>query len=97
MVEVPFEEGDPGLAYASQIVFPLNDSVGVGVENFGEFEGLFGDEGEQTHYAGPAIYFETELANGHVLEPRAAVLFGLNDESSDAIFSFNLEYKISKE
>ncbi|MEO1161049.1 MAG: hypothetical protein AAFW74_11435, partial [Pseudomonadota bacterium] len=35
LVEVPFEEGDPGLAYASQIVMPLNESVGIGVENFG--------------------------------------------------------------
>lgn len=96
LIEVPFEEGDPGLSYASQIVFPLNESVGIGVENFGEFEGAFGDAGEQEHYAGPALYFETELPNGHVIEPRAAVLFGLNDNSSDAIFSLNLEYKIGK-
>lgn len=96
LIEVPFEEGDPGLAYASQIVLPLNESVGIGVENFGEFEGAFGDAGEQEHYAGPALYFEAELPNGHVIEPRAAVLFGLNDTSSDAVFSFNLEYKIGK-
>ena len=96
LIEVPFEEGDPGLAYASQIVMPLNENVGIGVENFGEFEGAFGDAGDQEHYAGPAVYFETELPNGHVIEPRAAVLFGLNDNSSDAVFSFNLEYKIGK-
>lgn len=96
LVEVPFEEGDPGLSYASQVVFPLNESVGIGVENFGEIEGAFGDAGDQEHYAGPAVYFETELPNGHVIEPRAAVLFGLNDNSSDAVFSFNLEYKIGK-
>ncbi len=96
LVEVPFEEGDPGLAYASQVVLPLKENVGIGVENFGEFEGAFGDAGDQEHYAGPAVYFETELPNGHVIEPRAAVLFGLNDDSSDAVFSFNLEYKIGK-
>ncbi len=97
LIEVPFEEGDAGLSYASQLVLPLNESVGIGVENFGEFEGAFGDAGEQEHYAGPAVYFEAELPNGHVIEPRAAVLFGLNDNSSDAVFSFNLEYKIGKD
>ena len=94
LVEVPFEDdADAGLAYASQVVFPVNDFIGVGFENFGEFEGLFGGGDEQEHVAGPAIYFEYELPNGNELEPRAAVLFGLNDESPDAVFSFNLEYK----
>ena len=94
LVEVPFESGeDAGLAYASQVIFPVTDSIGVGFENFGEFEGLFGGGDEQEHLAGPAIYYEYELPNGHVLEPRAAVLFGLNDESSDAVLSFNIEYK----
>ncbi|MEP2942948.1 MAG: hypothetical protein ABJL18_07230 [Hyphomicrobiales bacterium] len=94
LVEIPFESGeDAGLAYASQVIFPVSDSVGIGFENFGEFEGLFGGGNEQEHLAGPAIYYEYELPNGHVLEPRAAVLFGLNDESSDAVLSFNIEYK----
>ena len=91
---MPFESGeDAGLAYASQVIFPVTDSIGVGFENFGEFEGLFGGGDEQEHLAGPAIYYEYELPNGHVLEPRAAVLFGLNDESSDAVLSCNIEYK----
>lgn len=93
LVEAPFSEGDPGLAYASQISFPVNDSISVGVENFGAFEGLFGDSEGEEHFAGPAVYFEYELPNGHVLEPRAAVLFGLNEDASDAVLSFNIEYK----
>ncbi|MEM8837206.1 MAG: hypothetical protein AAGE89_03870 [Pseudomonadota bacterium] len=92
-VEAPFEEGDPGIAYASQVVFPVSDNVGIGFENFGEFEGAFGDAAEQEHFAGPAVYFEFEPVKGHVLEPRAAVLFGLNDNSADAVLSINLEYK----
>lgn len=92
-VEAPFSEGDPGIAYASQLILPLNDHVGIGIENFGEFEGAFGDAGEQEHFAGPAIYFSAELPNGHVIEPRAAVLFNLNDDPTSAVFSFNLEYK----
>ncbi len=98
LVEIPFAGGeDAGLAYASQLILPVSDNFGIGVENFGEFEGLFGDRGEDVHFAGPALYWEAELPNGHVVEPRVAVLFGLNDETPDAVLSFNLEYKIGQE
>ena len=93
LVEAPFSEGDPGIAYASQLILPINDSVGIGVENFGEFEGAFGSGGEDEHFAGPAIYFNAELENGHVIEPRAAVLFNLSESPTNAVFSFNVEYK----
>jgi len=97
LIEKPFADGeDAGLAYASQLIFPVNDNFGIGIENFGEFGGLFGDRGDDVHFAGPGFYWEAELANGHVVEPRVAVLFGLNDESPDAILSFNLEYKIGQ-
>ncbi|MEP3629803.1 MAG: hypothetical protein ABJN04_07375 [Hyphomicrobiales bacterium] len=92
-VEAPFSEGDPGIAYASQLILPINDSVGIGVENFGEFEGAFGSGGDDEHFAGPAVYFSHELSNGHVIEPRAAVLFNLSESPTNAVFSFNLEYK----
>ena len=95
--EVPFADGeDAGLAYAAQLVSEVNEDFGIGVEAFGEFEGLFGERGEDVHMAGPAIYWESELSNGHKLEPRVAVLFGLNDESPEAVLSFNLEYKIGQ-
>ena len=95
--EIPFADGeDAGLAYASQLVLPVNESFGIGVENFGEFEGLFGDRGDDIHFAGPALYWETELSNGNVIEPRVAVLFGLNDETPDATLSFNIEYKFGQ-
>lgn len=93
LIEAPFSEGDPGIAYASQLVLPVSDHVGIGVENYGEFEGAFGDNGEQEHFVGPAIYFNAELPNGHVIEPRAAVLFNLSENPTNAVFSFNLEYK----
>ena len=97
LAEVPFaDDEDAGLAYASQLILPVSDSFGVGIENFGEFEGLFGERGEDVHFAGPALYWEAELSNGHKIEPRAAVLFGLNDNSPDAIFSLNIEYKIGQ-
>lgn len=97
-VEVPFADGeDPGLAYASQLVFPVNDYFALGVENYGAFEGLFGTRGPDVHFAGPAVYFEAMLPNGHVFEPRLAVLFGLNDNSADAVLSFNIEYKIGQQ
>jgi len=95
LVEIPFaDEEDAGLAYATQLVLPVSDGFGIGVENFGTFEGLFGERGDDLHFAGPALYWETELSNGHVIEPRIAVLFGLNDETPDTTLSFNIEYKI---
>ena len=94
LVEIPLEDdADAGLVYASQLVYPVNDVFGVGFEIFGEFEELFGGEDEQEHVAGPAFYLGYELPNGHALEPRAAVLFGLNDDSPDAVLSINIEYK----
>jgi len=97
LAEIPFEDGeDAGLAYAAQTILPVNENFAVGIENFGEFEGLFGDRGEDEHFAGPALYWEAELDNGHVIEPRLAVLFGLNDNTPDATISFNVEYKIGQ-
>ena len=75
------------------MVLPVSDHIGIGVENYGEFEGAFGDAGEQEHIVGPAIYFNAKLPNGHIIEPRAAVLFNLSEDPSSAVFSFNLEYK----
>jgi len=97
LVEVPFAGGeDAGLAYASQLIMPTDLGFDIGVENFGEFEGLFGERGEDMHFAGPGIYWEAELSNGHKIEPRIAVLFGLNDETPDTTISFNIEYKIGQ-
>ncbi len=96
-VDIPFADGeDAGLAYATQLIFPVTEDFAIGVENFGELEGLFGDRGQDIHFAGPGLYWKTELFNGHKIEPRVAVLFGLNNESPDAILSFNLEYKIDQ-
>ena len=97
-VEVPFVSGeDPGLSYASQLVFPVNEQVGIGVENYGAWEGLFGERAEDVHFMGPALYLDLDLANGHRFEPRLAVLFGLNDDAPDAVLSFNIEYKFGGE
>lgn len=97
LVEIPFEDGeDAGLAYAAQTILPVSENFAVGIENFGEFEGLFGERGDDEHFAGPALYWEAELENGHVIEPRIAVLFGLNDNTPDTTISFNIEYKIGQ-
>lgn len=94
LVDVPFEDDtDPGLAYALQASTPVAEAIGVGFEAHGEVEQAFGDApplGETEHVIGPAVYGEFDLA-GRVLEPRAALLFGLTDESPDAILSINLE------
>lgn len=91
--EIPLNDEDAGLAYANQVVFPVTDAVGLGFETYGEFEGLFGDGDEQQHVIGPAIYYEYETPNGSKIEPRLAALFGLNDNSPDAVISFNVEFK----
>ena len=95
-VEVPFEDGvDAGLAYAAQASVPVSEHLAVGFEAHGDVEEAFGDApsfDEQSHFIGPALFFETEIA-GLVLEPRVAVLFGLTDATPDAVLSFNLELK----
>lgn len=93
-VEVPFSGEDAGLVYASQLIYPVNNNFGIGFESFGEFEGVFGDGDEEELFAGPALYFKSKFADGSLFEPRLALLFGLNDESADAVLSFNIEYKI---
>ncbi len=93
VVEIPFGDEDPGLGFASQTIYPVNNSFGIGIESFGAFEELFGDGDEEELFAGPALYFKYKLGNGSVLEPRIALLFGLNDETEDDVLSFNLEYK----
>lgn len=92
VIEVPFGDEDPGLGFASQTIYPVTKGFGIGVESFGSFEELFGDGDEEELFAGPALYFKTKIGNS-TLEPRVAVLFGLNDETEDAVLSFNLEYK----
>ena len=92
-IEVPFGEEDPGLALATQVIYPINNQWGIGVESFSEFEGLFGDGDEEELFAGPSLYYSARLGNGHVIEPRISALFGLNDESADAVLSLNIEYK----
>lgn len=93
LLEVPFGEGEAGLVYATQLILPVNDRIGVGLESFGEFEGVFEGESEESIIFGPAVYFGGTLGNGHVIEPRVALLFGLNDEAPDSVLSLNIEYK----
>lgn len=91
---IPFNNDEPaGFSFATQAVYPVSDKIGVGFESFGEFAGLSGDDEETEFSIGPGIYFEHELPNGHIIEPRLAVLFGATDDAADAVLSFNLEYK----
>ena len=94
LLEIPFDsDEDPGLVFASQIIYPIDRHWGVGVESFAEFEGVFDGGDEEQLLAGPSLYYSAELGNGNVIEPRVAALFGLNDESADAVLSINIEYK----
>lgn len=96
-LDIPFERAKPGLAYATQLSFGLNDLVAIGVEAHGSVEEAFGNAppfSQQEHFAGPAIYFEQELSEGHVIEPRLALMFGLTEAAADAVLSFNVEYKL---
>ncbi len=97
-VEVPFEDGkDAGLGYALSANTPIADAWKLGVEAHGSVEEAFGnapDLKDQTHYFGPAIYFDADLGRGRVLETRFAVLPGLTDNGSrDLALSLNAELK----
>ncbi len=96
-VEFPFEGGeDPGLVYAVQASIPVADGLALGAEAHGAWEGAFGDDvpfSDNTHVAGPALYGEIAAGRGRVIEPRLALLFGLTDESPDAVASLNIEVK----
>ena len=96
LVEIPFEDGvDEGLAYAAQATMPVSEHVAIGIEAHGDIEEFFGDAvpgDEQSHFIGPALYFETELGDT-VIEPRLAALFGLTEATPDAVLSFNIEIK----
>jgi len=95
--EFPFEGGeDPGLVYALSALVPVSAQLSAGAELHGAWEGAFGDDepfSDNTHVAGPALAGEFALGRGRVLEPRLAFLFGLTDESPDAVASLNLEMK----
>lgn len=96
-VEFPFEGGeDPGLVYALSAFVPVSEHLSAGAELHGAWEGAFGDDvpfSDNIHVAGPALAGEVSLGRGRVLEPRLALLFGLTDESPDAVASLNLEMK----
>lgn len=95
--EFPFEGGeDPGLVYAAQAAVPVSGHLAVGAEAHGAWEGAFGDDvpfSDNTHVAGPALYGEIDAGRGRVIEPRLALLFGLTEESPDAVASLNIELK----
>ena len=97
LIEVPTSSETPGLSYAVGASVPLGSGFAVGVEAYGGFEELFGQNtpslAMQEHYAGPAVYAAFETADGLTLEPRAALLFGLTDASADMALSVNLELK----
>jgi len=97
-VEVPFEDDkDAGLGYAFSAATPVADDFKLGVEAHGDIEEAFGDAPDlkdQTHYFGPAVYYDADLGRGRVLETRFAVLPGLTENGSrDLALSLNAELK----
>jgi len=92
--EVPFaDEEGTGIAYAVQASYPVFGNYGVGFEAFGGVESVFNSEREDEHFIGPAFFAEFDLGNGRVLEPRVAFLFGITEDTPDAVASVNLELK----
>lgn len=91
---IPFEsEEDPGIAYAVQVKYPVSEQFGIGFESFGEVENVFETDTEDGYFLGPAVFSEFDLGRDRILEPRAALLFGLTNDTPDAILSVNLELK----
>ncbi len=94
LLEIPFEDDEElGLAFALQASVPVSENIGVGFEYFGEIENAFEGESEDSHFIGPAIFTEFDVGRGRILEPRFAVLFGLGNDTPDAVASLNLELK----
>ena len=92
--EFPFEgDEDTGIAYAVQVKYPVSEQFGLGFESFGEVENVFESDSEEAYFIGPAVYSAFDLGKDRFLEPRAALLFGLSDDTPDAILSVNLELK----
>ena len=92
--EIPFEDGEgAGIIYALQAAYPVADQFALGFEAHGGVENAFKDESEGEHFIGPALFAEFDLGRGRTLEPRLAVLFGLTEDTPDAVASLNLELK----
>ena len=93
-LDLPFADGmDPGLAYAVSAQTPVTDWMDLGAEAHGSIENAFGSGVQNAHYIGPAAYFSAYLGRSRVLEPRVALLFGLSDDTPDAVLSVNFELK----
>ena len=93
-LDVPFADGeDPGLSYAISGQVPINDWMDVGAEAHGSVENAFGSGINHGHFIGPAAYFSAYLGQARILEPRVALLFGLNEDTPDAVLSVNFELK----
>ena len=91
---IPFDDDEnTGIAYAVQVKYPVSRQLGVGFESFGEVENVFESDTEDGHFIGPAVFSEFDLGRDRILEPRAALLFGLTENTPDAILSVNVELK----
>ncbi|PWE30474.1 hypothetical protein DDZ14_15655 [Maritimibacter sp. 55A14] len=94
LAEIPFTDGDnAALLYALGLSVPAGETFALGIEAHGEIEDAFdgGEFGDGEHLLGPAIYAEYDIGRGREIEPRLALLAGLNDESPDAVLSLNIE------
>ena len=97
LLEVPTSPEAPGVSYAFGASVPVSGAIAIGLEAHGSFDQLLGQNaprlGLQEHFAGPAVYAEFEAADGLILEPRAALLFGLTKAAADMALSVNFELK----
>ncbi len=83
-----------GLQYGFGSMYSLNDSLALGVEAHGEFEGIFegsSNISEQEHFAGPALNYEVALDDQEV-EAHFGAFYGLTDATPTVGLAANLEF-----
>lgn len=82
-----------GVEYAAQLKWRGNPYFEPGIQAFGS-AGRTNHFGHDTdHRLGPAFFGQTRVADRQKLKYDAALLFGLNRNSSDTTLRFTLEYE----
>ena len=85
---------DIELDYSWQVKWTGNPSLEIGVQGFGGL-GEVSNLGEgDKHSIGPALFGMKKLANGNKLGFDAAVLVGLNGDTPNRTFRFQIEYEM---
>jgi hypothetical protein len=87
---------EPGaeITYAWQVKWRGNPRFEPGIQGFGTLGRTNEFDHDTEHKIGPAFFSQAMLGARNKIKFDAAVLFGLNRNSPDTTFRFNLEYEI---